>query len=64
SLIEKQNSIKETVELGFDEALVNKVSKLILNSEYKRKQSAIGVKISSMSFDKDRRYPITNKYNF
>jgi len=64
SLIEQQNSIKETVELGFDEALVNKVAKLILNSEYKRKQSAIGVKISSMSFDKDRRYPITNKYNF
>lgn len=64
SLIEQENSIKDTVELGFDNALVNKIAKLILNSEYKRKQSAIGVKISSLSFDRDRRYPITNKYNF
>ena len=64
SLIEQENSIKDTVGLGFDNTLVNKIAKLILNSEYKRKQSAIGVKISSLSFDRDRRYPITNKYNF
>ena len=64
SLIEQQKSIKDTVELGFEEGLVNKIAKLISNSEYKRRQSAIGVKISSMSFDKDRRYPITNNYNF
>ena len=64
ALIEEQKSIDETIELGFEAEIVKKVAKLVLLSEYKRKQAVIGVKISQLSFDKDRRYPITNKFNF
>jgi NAD+ synthase len=61
-LIEEQKSVKEIVNQGFEEELVKKVAKLFYSSEYKRKQAVLGVKISNMSFDKERRYPITNKF--
>jgi NAD+ synthase len=61
-LIEQEKSISEIVEKGFDYELVKKINLLLLSSEYKRKQSALGVKLSTMSFDKERRYPITNKF--
>ena len=64
ALIEEQKSIDEAIELGFEAEIVKKVAKLVLLSEYKRKQAVLGVKISQLSFDKDRRYPITNKFNF
>ena len=35
---------------------------MIKKSEFKRYQSTIGPKISGMSFDKDRRFPITNNF--
>ena len=42
--------------------MVEKIAKLFYSSEYKRKQSVIGPKISKMAFDLERRYPITNKF--
>ena len=48
--------------MGYDKDLVEKIANLFYNSEYKRKQSVIGPKISKMSFDNERRYQITNKY--
>lgn len=62
SLIEEQKSIDQIIKSGFDANLVKKVAKLTYNSEYKRRQSVIGPKISDMSFDKDRRYPMTNLF--
>ena len=46
----------------FDQAVVNRVIRLVQNSEFKRKQSAPGVKISTKNFEKDRRFPITNLF--
>ena len=43
--------------------MIKKIWKMIKSSEFKRYQSAIGPKVSSMSFDKDRRFPITNKFS-
>ncbi len=63
SLIEEEKSISEIVKDGFEENLVKKIWQLLKNSEYKRAQSVIGVKISPLSFDKDRRYPIVNNFN-
>ncbi len=62
SLIEQEKSVSEVVEEGFNYELVNKINRLLLSSEYKRKQATIGVKLSTMSFDKERRYPISNKF--
>lgn len=47
---------------GFDRAVVDKVLRLVRLNEYKRRQSCPGVKLSSMLFGKDRRFPITCKY--
>lgn len=62
-IIEEEKAIEDIIEQGFDKDLVLKISKLFYFSEYKRKQSPIGPKISKMSFDLERRYPITNKFH-
>ena len=63
-LIEDALSSNEIIAMGYDQDIVNKISKLLNLSEYKRKQSAIGPKISITSFTKEWRYPVTNKYKF
>jgi NAD+ synthase len=61
-LIEEEKSVAQIIKSGFEENLVKKVAGLFFNSEYKRKQAVLGVKVSEKSFDKDRRYPITNQF--
>lgn len=61
-LIEKQCSPAVLIETGYDRKIVEKVNELLYVSEYKRKQSAPGVKVSSMHFGKDRRYPICHSF--
>lgn len=62
-MIEDDKSVEEIVKLtNFDENLVKKVAKLFYQSEYKRKQAVLGPKISTKSFDEDRRYLISNKF--
>ena len=61
-LIDKNYDIKKIKALGFNEGMIKRIWKMIKNSEFKRYQSAIGPKVSCMSFDKDRRFPITNKF--
>jgi len=46
------------------EATVKKIAKLVIGAEYKRRQSAPGVKITPMAFGRDRRWPITNHWKF
>ena len=41
---------------------IEKTFLMVDNSEYKRRQSPIGIKITPKAFGKDRRMPITNKY--
>lgn len=60
--IEQDLGVNEIISLGFDEVTVKKVVKLVKISEFKRRQSAPGVKLSSRNLERDRRYPITNGY--
>ena len=60
--VEKDLSLVDIVEKGFEKKIVKKVVKLIDRSEYKRRQAPPGVRITARSFGKDRRYPITNKF--
>lgn len=48
--------------LGFDAAVVERVISLVDKAEWKRRQGAIGPKITGMAFGRDRRLPITNRY--
>ena len=59
--IEQRQSATQIISQGFDAAVVEKVVKLVRIFEYKRRQSCPGVKLSSMYFGKDRRYPLTNR---
>lgn len=61
-LVEKEMPVSDIVARGHDVATVKKVERLLYISEYKRRQSAPGVKISARNFGRDRRYPITNRY--
>ncbi len=54
-----QRGVAEIVELGFDEAMVRRIAQLVDRAEWKRRQGAIGPKISSIAFGRDRRLPIT-----
>ena len=58
--IDGEQSQAEIIANGFDEATVRRVARLVLGSEYKRRQSAPGPKISVRAFGRDRRYPITS----
>lgn len=60
--VEQDRSVAELVADGFDEAIVRKVIRLVDINEYKRRQSAVGPRITARSFGKDRRYPITSGF--
>lgn len=65
SLVEKQLSVAEIMQLrhkNIKQEEIEKVARMLYASEYKRRQSPPGVKISRMAFGRDRRYPLTNKY--
>ena len=64
-LIEKELSVFEIVKRGegrFDLALVKRIERMLYIAEYKRRQSAPGVKITAKALGFGRRYPITNGY--
>ena len=58
--IDGEQSQAELVAAGFDEATVRRIARLVLASEYKRRQAAPGPKITTRAFGRDRRYPITS----
>ena len=60
--VENDLSPEEIVAQGFSAADVKRVVHLVRASEYKRRQAPIGIRITSLGFGKDWRYPITNKY--
>ena len=59
-LVEREHTVAEIVARGHDIALVKRIQHLLYVAEYKRRQSAPGVKITRKNFGRDRRYPITN----
>lgn len=60
--VEEDRSIAEIVGLGHAEDLVRRVARMVDLSEYKRRQSPPGIKITPRAFGKDRRLPITNRW--
>ncbi|MHB1220580.1 MAG: NAD+ synthase [Gammaproteobacteria bacterium] len=54
--------IADIVAQGFDKEVVTEIVDLVRKNEYKRRQSAVGPRINSTAFGRDRRYPITNGF--
>lgn len=61
-LVEDDMDVATLVAQGYDRETVKKVEQLLYVAEYKRRQSAPGVKITGKSLGRDRRYPITNHF--
>jgi NAD+ synthase (glutamine-hydrolysing) len=60
--VEDDRSFEEILSVECDAECVEKVIRMIDRSEYKRRQSPPGIKITRRAFGKDRRFPITNRY--
>ena len=60
--VENDMGIDGLISKGYDEGIVRRVVHAVELSEYKRRQSPPGVKITPKSFDRDRRMPIVNRY--
>lgn len=60
--VEDDRGFEEIVRMGCEPECVEKVLRMIDRSEYKRRQSPPGIKITPRAFGRDRRFPITNKY--
>jgi NAD+ synthase (glutamine-hydrolysing) len=61
--VEEDKSAQQLIDEGLPEEVVARVIRLVDRNEYKRRQSPPGVKITPKAFGKDRRLPITNRYN-
>ncbi|MPZ41374.1 MAG: NAD+ synthase [Rhizobiales bacterium] len=61
-LIEREEPIAAIVKAGFDMETVARVARMLDLAEYKRRQSAPGVKVTLKNFGRDRRYPIVNRF--
>ena len=58
--IEEDQSQEDIISKGFERAMVEKVIQLVDRNEYKRRQGALGPRISSRAFGRERRYPLVN----
>lgn len=58
--IEEDQSASDIIAKGFDAQEVKRVLRMVDVNEYKRRQAAIGIRITQRGFGRDRRYPITN----
>ena len=60
--VEDEKGISEIIKMGIDESIVKRMVRLIDRSEYKRRQSAPGLKVTSRAFGFGRRMPIAQNY--
>ena len=61
--VEEEKSGGEIVKEGFDRPTVLRVIRLVDRSEYKRRQAAPGLKVTSRAFGFGRRMPIAQRYD-
>jgi NAD+ synthase len=61
-LVEREEPLASIIAEGFDPEVVTRIDRLLNIAEYKRRQAAPGVKVTSRNFGRDRRYPITNRF--
>lgn len=60
--VEDDATIDQIIAMGFDPEIVIKTARLVDRNEYKRRQTAPGIKITPRNFGRDRRLPITNRF--
>ena len=58
--IDREQSNEDIIAAGYDAATVNRITRLVLVNEFKRRQSAPGPKVTRRAFGRERRYPISS----
>ena len=61
--IDRDFGFDAIVEAGYDKDMVKKVLTMVDRNEYKRRQAAIGTKITHRAFGRERRYPLVNHWS-
>ena len=62
--IEEKKALDEICLMGYEKNLVRNIINMVIKNEYKRRQYAPGVKVSSKSFGRDRRFPIVSRFKY
>ena len=62
-MVEREEPLATIIAAGFDRETVVKIERMLYLAEYKRRQAAPGVKVTLKNFGRDRRYPITSRFN-
>ena len=62
AFVHHDRSAEQIIADGYDPDTVRRVIALVVANEYKRRQAAPGVRVTSRAFGKDRRYPITSGF--
>lgn len=60
--VEKDMEATEIERAGYPGEIIREIIRMVDKNEYKRRQSAPGIKITPRAFGKDRRMPLTNQY--
>lgn len=61
--VEEDRSAQQLIESGLPAEMVRKVIRMVDRNEYKRRLCPPGIRITPKAFGKDRRLPITNRYD-
>jgi NAD+ synthase (glutamine-hydrolysing) len=61
--VEEDQSAREIMAAGFEEDIVQRITRMVDRNEYKRRQAPPGIKVTRRAYGRDRRYPIVNGYN-
>lgn len=61
-LVERHRSVPEVIAMGHEQALVERIARLVRNTEYKRRQMPPGLIVTSKAFGPGRRMPIAQRY--
>jgi NAD+ synthase len=62
-MVEREEPLATIIAAGFPRETVTKIERMLYLAEYKRRQAAPGVKVTLKNFGRDRRYPITSRFN-
>ena len=62
--IESDQSPQAIIDSGFDSKEVKQICRLVDINEYKRRQSAVGPRVTARGVGRDRRYPIASRWSF
>ncbi len=60
--MEDDQTVDQIVAAGFERATVERIARMIMSNEYKRRQAPVGIRITHRSFGRDWRYPITSRF--